>query len=63
MCNLIHANMKRIWKTRVFQISTIIITGLALFQDDRSWYPDVPAKIFEIERKRGIRRCISDVGY
>ena len=32
MCNLIHANMKRIWKTRVFQISAIIVAGLALFQ-------------------------------
>lgn len=32
MCNLIHANMERIWKTRVFQISAIIVAGLALFQ-------------------------------
>lgn len=32
MCNLISANMKRIWKTRAFQIGAIIVAGLALFQ-------------------------------
>ena len=32
MCNLISANMKRIWKTRTFQVSAVIVAGLALFQ-------------------------------
>ena len=32
MCNLISENMKRIWKTRAFQIGAIIVAGLALFQ-------------------------------
>ena len=32
MCNLISANMKRIWKTRAFQVSAVIVAGLALFQ-------------------------------
>lgn len=32
MCNLIQANMKRIWKIRVFQISGVIVACLSLFQ-------------------------------
>ena len=32
MRNLIHANMKRIWKTRAFRVAAVFVAALALFQ-------------------------------